>query len=82
MVLKAFKKENIKYIILFIFILFISIFILPVSVPIILALLTAIVIEPVVKFTQRVFKWKRKPAVITNFIFSNHHFGPLIFHCN
>lgn len=69
MVFKAFKKENIKYIILFIFILLISIFILPVSVPIILALLTAIVIEPVVKFTQRIFKWKRKPAVITNFIF-------------
>lgn len=69
MVFKALKKENIKYIILFIFILFISIFILPVSVPIILALLTAIVIEPVVKFTQRIFKWKRKPAVITNFIF-------------
>lgn len=69
MVFKALKKDNMKYIILFIFILLVSIFILPVSVPIILALLTAIIIEPVVKFTQKIFKWKRKPAVITNFIF-------------
>lgn len=47
----------------------IAIFILPVSVPIILALLTAIIMEPLVKFTQRNFKWTRKPAVITNFSF-------------
>ncbi len=69
MAFKALKKEHIKYVILFLFILLISIFILPVSVPIILALLTAIIIEPIVKFTEKIFKWKRKPAVITNFIF-------------
>lgn len=69
MVLKFFKREYIKYIILFIFILIIFIFILPVSIPIILALVTAIIMEPLVKFVQRTFKWKRKPAVITNFFF-------------
>ncbi len=65
--LKRFKKEYFKYIILTIFVLLIAIFIIPVSLPIILALLTAIIMEPLVKFTQRTFKWKRKPAVITNF---------------
>lgn len=69
MIIKAFKKEYFKYIILFLFILVVAIFILPVSVPIVLALLTAIIIEPLVKFTQKVFKWNRKPAVITTFIF-------------
>lgn len=67
--LRLFKKEYVKYIVLFLILLVIAIFILPVSVPIILALLTAIIIEPLVKFTERTFKWKRKPAVITNFLF-------------
>jgi len=67
--LKIFKKEYVKYALLVLFILLTAIFILPVSVPIILALLTAIIIEPVVKFTQKTFKWKRKPSVIANFIF-------------
>ncbi|MDF2068647.1 sporulation integral membrane protein YtvI [Bacillus sp. Cr_A10] len=69
MVWKILKKEYVKYIIVAIFLLIIAFFILPVSVPIILALLTAIIIEPAVKFTQRTFKWKRKPAVIANFTF-------------
>ena len=68
MVLNLFKKEYIKYLILCHFSFIIAIFILPVSIPIILALLTAIIIEPIVKFTQKTFKWKRKPAVITNFV--------------
>jgi len=67
MVLNLFKKEYIKYLFVSIFLLLLIIFILPVSIPIILALLTAIIIEPIVKFTQKTFKWKRKPAVITNF---------------
>ncbi|MCK1996285.1 sporulation integral membrane protein YtvI [Psychrobacillus psychrodurans] len=68
MVLNFFKKEYIKYIVLVFILLLLTIFILPVSIPIILALLTAIIMEPVVKFTQKTFKWKRKPAVITNFV--------------
>ena len=69
MVLKIFKKEYLKYAFVFLILLLIAIFILPVSVPIILALVTAIIIEPVVVFTQKTFKWKRKPSVITNFVF-------------
>lgn len=67
--LRLFKKEYVKYIVLSLILLVIAIFILPVSLPIILALATAIIIEPLVKFTERTFKWKRKPAVITNFLF-------------
>lgn len=45
------------------------IFILPVSIPIILALLTALLFEPLVKLTETKFKWKRKVSVISVFIF-------------
>ena len=67
MVFNFLKKEYIKYIVLIVMVILLAIFILPISIPIILALVTAIIIEPVVKFTQKTFKWKRKPAVITNF---------------
>lgn len=69
MVLKFFTKEYLKYIILILILLILAIFILPVSIPIILALITAIILEPLVKFVQRTFKWNRKPAVITTFTF-------------
>lgn len=68
-VLRRFKKEYVKYIVTGIFLLLIALFIIPVSLPIILALVTAIIIEPLVKFTQRTFKWNRKIAVMTNFFF-------------
>lgn len=68
MVLNILKKEYIKYFVLVVTLLLLAIFILPVSIPIILALLTAIIMEPIVKFTQKTFKWKRKSAVITNFV--------------
>lgn len=42
-------------------------FILPVSIPLILALLTALMIDPLVKLVERKFKWKRKLSVITVF---------------
>ncbi|WP_040286962.1 sporulation integral membrane protein YtvI [Sporosarcina koreensis] len=45
------------------------VFILPVSIPLILALLTALLIDPLVKLVERRFKWKRKLAVISVFIF-------------
>lgn len=45
------------------------IFILPISIPIILALLTALLFEPLVKLTETKFKWKRKVSVISVFIF-------------
>lgn len=47
----------------------IAIFILPVSIPIILALLTALLFEPLVKLTELKFKCKRKVSVISVYIF-------------
>lgn len=46
----------------------VSIYIVPIAIPLILALLTAIFLEPFVEFLQKRFKWNRKPAVITSFI--------------
>jgi sporulation integral membrane protein YtvI len=47
----------------------IFIFILPVSLPIIFALLTALIIDPLVRLTEKKFKWNRKISVISVFIF-------------
>ncbi|MBB5179011.1 sporulation integral membrane protein YtvI [Planomicrobium koreense] len=47
----------------------ISVYILPISIPLIIALLTAIFLEPLVTFVQNRFKWHRKTSVITVFIF-------------
>lgn len=44
-------------------------FILPISIPIIVALLTALLFEPLVKLTETKFKWKRQMAVIFVYIF-------------
>lgn len=54
---------------LFVIAVLVFIFILPVSIPIILALLTALLFEPLVKLTETKFKWKRKVSVISVFIF-------------
>ncbi|WP_225229627.1 sporulation integral membrane protein YtvI [Sporosarcina quadrami] len=62
-------KRNFIIIMVILLIAFLSIFILPVSIPIILALLTAIVFEPLVKLTEIKFKWKRKMSVISVYIF-------------
>lgn len=45
------------------------IYIVPVSLPIIFALLTAMMIDPLVKLVETRFKWSRKWAVISVFIF-------------
>jgi len=45
------------------------IYIVPVSLPIIFALLTAMMIDPLVKLVEKQFKWSRKWAVISVFIF-------------
>ena len=47
----------------------ISVYILPISIPLIIALLTAIFLEPLVTFVQNRLKWQRKTSVITVFIF-------------
>ncbi|CEG22370.1 pheromone autoinducer 2 transporter [Planococcus massiliensis] len=46
----------------------ISIYILPISIPLIIGLLTAIFLEPFVGFVQKRLKWRRKNAVLTVFI--------------
>ena len=50
-------------------IILIIIYILPVSVPIILAFLTALLIDPLVRITEEKFKWNRKLSVISIFFF-------------
>lgn len=67
--MKWFTKRNFFIALgVILFILFI-IFIIPISLPIILALLTAMIIDPLVKIVQKKFKWDRKLAVISVFIF-------------
>lgn len=47
----------------------ISVYILPISIPLLLALLTAVFLEPLVAFVQKRLKWQRKNSVIIVFIF-------------
>ncbi|MGB2991404.1 MAG: AI-2E family transporter, partial [Paenisporosarcina sp.] len=61
------KKFLIIALLVLIIVLFIT-FILPLAVPIILALVTAFLLEPIVKWSKQKFNWNRKPAVITIFI--------------
>ena len=64
-----FTKRILIFTISIIALILICLFILPVSVPIIIALLTAMVFEPLVKLVETKFKWKRKVSVITIYIF-------------
>ena len=62
-------KRNFLIALIIILIILCFIFIVPVSLPIIFALLTALLIDPLVKLTEKKFKWKRQVAVISVFIF-------------
>lgn len=66
--MKLLTKRNLMITLSIAVLLLIVFFILPVSIPIILALLTAIFLDPLVKWVERRFKWKRKLSVIVNFI--------------
>ena len=66
---KWFTKRNFIISLSIILTILISIYIIPVAVPIILALLTAMVIDPLVRLVEKKFKWDRKIAVISIFIF-------------
>ena len=66
---KWLTKRNLIITLTLIFIILASVFILPVSLPIILALLTALIIDPLVRLTEKKFKWNRKVSVISVFIF-------------
>ncbi|HSI67806.1 MAG TPA: sporulation integral membrane protein YtvI [Planococcus sp. (in: firmicutes)] len=65
---KWFNKKIFTIILMAAITLLIIVYILPVAVPLIIALITAILLEPLVKFMQTRFKWQRKSAVITVFI--------------
>ncbi|KAA0966631.1 sporulation integral membrane protein YtvI [Sporosarcina sp. ANT_H38] len=65
---KWLKKGNLIITISIFVIILVIIFILPVSLPIIFALLTAIIINPLVKLTEKKFKWNRQISVISVFI--------------
>lgn len=65
---KWLNKKVLTIVIMLAAVVLISIYILPISIPLVLALLTAIFLEPFVKFMQKRFKWPRKNAVITSFI--------------
>lgn len=66
--MKFLTKRNLFIALSVIVVLLIVFFILPVSIPIILALLTALFLDPLVKWVEKRFKWKRKLSVIVNFI--------------
>lgn len=66
---KWLTKRNLIIALSIVVIILIFIFIVPVSLPIILALFTAVMIDPLVKLTEQKFKWNRKVAVISVFIF-------------
>jgi sporulation integral membrane protein YtvI len=61
------KKVLIITLLVVLAIIFIT-FVLPISIPIILALITAFLLEPIVKWSKYRFSWKRKTSVITVFI--------------
>ncbi|WP_255550869.1 sporulation integral membrane protein YtvI [Sporosarcina sp. E16_8] len=66
---KWLTKRNLIITLTLIVIILVSMFILPVSLPIIFALLTALIIDPLVRVTEKKFKWNRKVSVISVFIF-------------
>lgn len=61
------RKFLVISLIVVLFIVFIT-FIVPLSVPILLALITAFLLEPLVKLCKEKLKWNRKPAIIVVFI--------------
>lgn len=63
-----FNKRNFIILGTIIVILLAFIYIVPVSLPIILALLTAMLFDPLVKIAEKQFKWTRQPAVIVVFL--------------
>ncbi len=67
--MKIFTKRNFFIALGIIILVLALIYILPVAVPIILALLTALIIDPLVRLVESKFKWRRKSAVISVFIF-------------
>lgn len=66
--MKWLTKKTVTIAIVIAALILISLYILPVSIPLIIALITAIFLEPVVNFIHKRSKWHRKSAVISVFI--------------
>ncbi|WP_213422403.1 sporulation integral membrane protein YtvI [Bhargavaea massiliensis] len=66
---KWLNRRTFTIIFLAVIAILITFFILPVSLPLIFALITAILLEPLVRMTMTRFKWKRKLTVISVYIF-------------
>lgn len=66
---KWFTKRNFIILLSVLVVILIFIYIIPVSLPIIFALLTAMLIDPLVRLVEKQFKWTRQMAVISVFIF-------------
>lgn len=66
--MKWLTKKTVTIAVVLAALILISIYILPVSIPLIVALITAIFLEPLVNFIHKRFKWHRKSAVISVFI--------------
>lgn len=66
---KWFTKRNLMILISIILIILCLIYIVPVSIPIILALFTALLIDPLVILVEKRFNWNRKLSVTSVFIF-------------
>ena len=66
---KWFTKRTFLLALSIVLIILCFIFIVPVSLPIIFALFTALLINPLVKLTEKKFKWKRQVAVLSVFLF-------------
>ena len=62
------NKKFLIYLGLFIVFILLCLFILPISLPLILAFVTALILEPSVRILQGRFDWKRKVAVMSIFI--------------
>ncbi|MBV6683125.1 sporulation integral membrane protein YtvI [Bacillus sp. JRC01] len=62
------NKKFLIYLGLFIVLILLCLFILPISLPLILAFMTALILEPSVRMLQGRFDWKRKVAVMSIFI--------------
>ncbi len=66
---KWLNKRILTTVIVIAVLILISVYILPISIPLIIALLTAIFLEPLVTFIQKQLKWPRKTSVIAVFTF-------------
>ncbi|MFD1360223.1 sporulation integral membrane protein YtvI [Lentibacillus salinarum] len=61
-------KRQWTFIFLIIFLLLVCFFILPISIPLVIALLTALILNPLIRFTQRKGKLGRKTGVTVVFL--------------